>query len=346
MDNLGFAPIGLLLAAAMSVTNVLTDVWRKRALDRRDLFPVTFWLRVAVAAIFAIVLLVQILRGQEIVIRDAGLLFGAFQLAPVPTFLIYLVLDVSLITIVMWLYFRALQISPLSMCVPFLAFTPVFLIPSTYVILGQKPEPIKLLGVFLIVAGSLAMHRQLFAIGWLAPVKAVLENKGSRYMLIVALIFSLTNPLDAKLVKMSDVFTESFAYGIGLCISFYLLAKSQRGDLAAAARGNVTWIALAGLFDAVSLLFQLASYAYIPVVITVSIKRAGIVLSVLAGWLFFREREITDKVIAASVMFCGVLILYLKVTPVAAFAMVGATLAGMAIALYATREKKTGVGVV
>ena len=346
MDNLGFAPIGLLLAAAMSVTNVLTDVWRKRALDRRDLFPVTFWLRVAVAAIFAIVLLVQILRGQEIVIRDAGLLFGAFQLAPVPTFLIYLVLDVSLITIVMWLYFRALQISPLSMCVPFLAFTPVFLIPSTYVILGQKPEPIKLLGVFLIVAGSLAMHRQLFAIGWLAPVKAVLENKGSRYMLIVALIFSLTNPLDAKLVKMSDVFTESFAYGIGLCISFYLLANSQRGDLAAAARGNVTWIALAGLFDAVSLLFQLASYAYIPVVITVSIKRAGIVLSVLAGWLFFREREITDKVIAASVMFCGVLILYLKVTPLTAFAMVGATLAGMAIALYATREKKTGVGVV
>jgi uncharacterized membrane protein len=40
----------------------------------------------------------------------------------------------------------------------------------------------------------------------------------------------------------------------------------------------------------------------------VSIKRAGIVLSVFAGWLFFREREITDKVIAASVMFCGVLI--------------------------------------
>jgi drug/metabolite transporter (DMT)-like permease len=249
-------------------------------------------------------------------------------------------LDVGLITIVMWLYFRALQISPLSMCIPFLAFTPVFLIPSTYIILGQKPEPIKLLGVALIVVGSLAMHRQLFAVGWLAPVKAVLEYKGSRYMLIVALIFSLTNPLDAKLVKMSDVFTESFAYGVGLCISFYLLAKSQKGDFAAAAKGNAKWIVLAGLFDAVSLLFQLASYAYIPVVITVSIKRAGIVLSVFAGWLFFREREITDKVIAASVMFCGVLILYLKVTPVTAFAMVAATLAGMSIALYATREKR------
>jgi len=37
-------------------------------------------------------------------------------------------------------------------------------------------------------------------------------------------------------------------------------------------------------------------------------------------------------------MFCGVLILYLKVTPVAAFAMVVATLVGMSIALYATRS--------
>jgi drug/metabolite transporter (DMT)-like permease len=334
-----FAPIGLLLAAAMSVTNVMTDVWRKHALEKRELFPVTFWTRVAVTVVFALVLLVQIVRGVPVAIRDGGLLFGVVQLAPVPTFFIYLLLDISLITIVMWLYFRALQISPLSMCIPFLAFTPVFLIPSTYIILGQKPQPIKLLGVVLIVVGSLAMHRTLFAVGWLAPVKAVIEHKGSRYMLIVALIFSLTNPLDAKLVAMSDVFTEAFAYGIGLCISFYLLTRIQRGNFAAASRGNVKYIALAGLFDAVSLLFQLASYAYIPVVITVSIKRAGIVLAVLAGWLFFRERGITDKVIAATVMFCGVLILYLPVSPFEAMAIVAATLLGMTIALYATREK-------
>ena len=87
-----------------------------------------------------------------------------------------------------------------------------------------------------------------------------------------------------------------------------------------------------------SVLFQLASYAYIPVVITVSIKRAGIVLSVFAGWLFFRERGITDQVIAAAVMFCGVLILYLKVTPLEAFAVVAATLVGMSVALYVTRS--------
>jgi uncharacterized membrane protein len=324
VNSLALSPIGLLLAAAMSIINVLTDVFRKHALEKRDLFPATFWIRVAVAAVFCVV---WVARGAFIEIRGG-----------VGLFLALLVLDVALITIVMWLYFRALQISPLSMCIPFLAFTPVFLIPTTYVILGQKPQPIKLLGVALIVIGSLVMHRQLFAVGWLAPVKAVIEYKGSRYMLMVAFIFSLTNPLDAKLVAMSDVYTEACAYGIGLCISFYLLARMQKGDFAAAARGNFRWIALAGLCDAISLLFQLASYAYLAVVITVSIKRAGIVLAVLAGWFFFREKEITDKVIAASVMFCGVLILYLPLGLTSALAMMAATLVGMTVALYATRR--------
>ena len=339
MTALQLAPVGLLLAAAMSVTNVLTDVWRKRALDQRDLFPATFWMRVAVAALFVVILLVRIATGHPLTLHDTGPLFGLVTLPILPTFLIYLVIDVSLITIVMWLYFRALQISPLSACIPFLSFTPVFLIPTTYVLLGQKPQPIKLLGVVLIVIGSLAMHRTLFAQGWLAPVKAVIQERGSRYMLLVAFIFSLTNPLDKKLVDMSDVYIEAAAYGAGLVLSFYLLARSQKGDLAAAARGNVKWIALAGLFDAVSLLFQLASYTYLAVVITVSIKRAGIVLSVFAGWLFFHERGITDKVIAASVMFCGVLILYLPFDLTQALTFMAGTIAGMSAALYATRSK-------
>jgi drug/metabolite transporter (DMT)-like permease len=347
MSSLALSPLGLLLAAAMSVTNVFTDVARKHALDKRDLIPATFWIRIAVTIVFIIALAVRVAGGAAIEIRDAGPMFGipALQVAPVPAFLIYLVLDVSLITVVMWLYFRALQISPLSLSVPFLAFTPVFLIPTGFVMLGELPSPLKLLGVVLIVVGSLVMHRRLFAIGWTAPIRAVIKEKGSRYMLLVSLIFSITNPLDKKLVVMSDVFVEAVAYGLGLCISFFILGKMQRADFGAAIRSNVKWVSLAGLSDAVSLLFQLASYSYLAVVITVSIKRAGIILAVVAGWFFFREREITDKLIATAVMFCGVLILYLPLTATEAAALTALTLAGMAVALYVTKDQKAETAV-
>jgi uncharacterized membrane protein len=341
MLNTALAPVGLLMAATMSVTNVFTDVARKHALKDRELIPATFWIRTAVTLVFGLVLLWRIGSGAQIVIRDGGPLFGiaAWHLAPVPTFLIYLVLDVTMITAVMWLYFTALQVSPMSMCVPFLSFTPVFLIPTGFIILGQVPSPLKAVGVLLIVIGSLVMHRKLFAEGLMAPVKAVIRERGSRYMLLVSLIFAITNPIDAKLVLMSDVFTEAFSYGVGLSISFWLMTRFRGGDFAAASRNNWKWISLAGLLDAVSLLFQLASYTYIAVVITVSIKRAGIILAVFSGWLFFHERGITDKVIAASVMFCGVLVLYLPVDLTQALAIAGATLAGMFLAFYLTREK-------
>ena len=329
------------MAATMSVTNVLTDVARKHALERRELIPATFWVRVAVTVVFAIVLLYRVAGGAAIVIRDNGPLFGvaALQLPPIPTYAIYMLVDLTLITAVMWLYFRALQISPLSLCVPFLSFTPVFLIPTGFIILGEIPSPLKAVGVLLIVIGSLAMHRRLFAEGWLAPAKAVIRQKGSRYMLLVSLLFAITNPLDKKLVVMSDVFTEALIYGLGLCLTFWLMGTFRGADFGAAARGNWKWISLAGLFDAVSLLFQLASYTYIPVVITVSIKRAGIVLSVFSGWLFFKERGITDKVIAATVMFCGVLILYLPVTAWQAAGIFAATITGMSLAFYVTRNR-------
>jgi drug/metabolite transporter (DMT)-like permease len=322
-------PIGLSLAGTMSLMNVLTDVARKHALEKREINAVTFWTRIAVTTVFAIALVCHILSGSPMEIRGG-----------IVPFLLYLVLDVALITLVMWLYFRALQVSPLSLSVPFLAFTPVFLLGTGFVMLGEMPPPLKILGVVLIVVGSLVMHRKLFAYGWLAPVKAVINEKGSRYMLLVSLIFSITNPLDKKLVVMSDVFTESFSYGLGLCISFYFLGRMLGGGkFREAARGNVRWIALAGALDGVSLLLQLASYTYIAVVISVSIKRAGIILSVISGWLFFRERAITDKVIAASVMFAGVLILYMPLTATQAFSMTAITLVLMTVALYATRKR-------
>jgi hypothetical protein len=94
------------------------------------------------------------------------------------------------------------------------------------------------------------------------------------------------------------------------------------------------------VLDAAALLLQFFTYSYLAVVITISIKRAGIVLSVLAGWLIFREREITDKLIAASGMLGGVLILYLPLDAVQALLLAGLVLAGMAVALYATRRRQ------
>jgi len=185
------------------------------------------------------------------------------------------------------------------------------------------------------------MHRELFANGWLAPVKAIFHETGSRYMLIVSLLLAVSSPLDKRLVLMAGAFTQSLVYGIGMCLFFLALSLIRREALLPALRSGLLWITLAGTLDAISLLLQYLAYHYIDVVIAVSIKRAGIVLSVFFGWLFFSERDITKKLIAASVMFIGVVLLYLPITFVQAMTATTGTLAAMFVALAVTRRHES-----
>ncbi len=344
MPELTLSPVGLLLAAATSVSNVLADVSRKKVVDRNELVAATFWIRIFAALVFTIALVARLFSGTVPVIRDGGPLFGisAMTTAPMAVFLIYLAIDVALIGCAQLLLMRALQVSSMSLCIPFMAFTPVFLIVTGYVMIGELPSWIKLLGVGLIVIGSLVMHRRLFAEGWAAPLKAILREKGSRYILLVALILSITNPIEKRLVTMSDPLTQAFSYCVGLCVLFGILAWARRTDCRVVMRTTPKWAMLAGVMDAAALLLQFFTFSYLAVVITISIKRAGIVLSVLAGWLIFRERQITDKLIAASVMLGGVLILYLPLDATEALLLMGLVLAGAMVALFVTHPRKAG----
>jgi drug/metabolite transporter (DMT)-like permease len=77
---------------------------------------------------------------------------------------------------------------------------------------------------------------------------------------------------------------------------------------------------------------------YLPVVITMCIKRAGIVLTVLAGWLIFRERDVTDRLIGSSAMVGGIVLFYLPFQFSQALALTGLMVVGLGLALYLTRN--------
>lgn len=343
MEIGGLLLIGLLLATATSVVNVLTDVARKKALDRNELIAATACAKFFGAVAYTIVFAWRLSSAGMPTFRDSGPLFGfaGLHFSPFTSFLVYLAIDMAGVTCATLLYFRALQVSPLSLCMPFIAFTPLFLIPTGYVLLGELPSSVKLIGVLLVVLGSLVMHRQLFAVSWLEPVKAIVRERGSRYMLMVAFIFSLTNPLDAKLVRMSDAYMLAFSYGILLSLIFATMAIVRRADWRLVMRSAPFWIILAGVGETAVNLLQFSSHNFIDVVITISLKRAGIVLSVLMGWLVFKERDITDKLIAATVMVAGALMFYLPLTLKQSLIMTAITLVGMSIALYVTRRRKT-----
>jgi drug/metabolite transporter (DMT)-like permease len=309
--------IGLLFASASSVANVVTDVARKKALRNIPLLQAIFLVQICIVPTLTAVLATRLVLGHPFTIHTAAtesVFILAQHLPPHWLFFFYLCLDTGLVGIATILYFRALQISPISLCVPFLAFTPVFLLVTGLLFLGERVSCKDMAGVGFVVLGSLLMNRRPLQRGWLEPLRALIREKGSRYMLVVGCIFSITNPIDKRLVEMSDPFFHAWAYAVMLVLLLGLSLLIKRRPLALVTRPSWGWIVLAALLEATALLLQFVSHKYIQVVITISLKRAGVILTVIFGGLIFREHHMVERLIAASVMTAGALMLYLPLT--------------------------------
>jgi drug/metabolite transporter (DMT)-like permease len=308
---------GLILATATSVVNVVSDVCRKKAVAKSDVLGTSLWMYLVSVVVFAGALLWRLTTGSGPLLHPHGAIFssigGGFgaDWAPVTKFLLCLLLDGSLLALAMLYYVRALQVSDLSISVPFLAFTPVLLIPTGYFLLHEIPDVRQILGVVLVVCGAVSMNKEAFRNGLLGPVKAIFIDRGSRSMLLVAVIFSVTNPIDKIIVLMSDPVTAAFGYGLTTVLLYIGLLLVLRRDPGPSLRTAPGWIVMAGILYALTQLLQFTSHRYIDVVLTITIKRAGILLSVLAGWLIFRERHIEDRLAAAFAMLCGAVLIYL-----------------------------------
>ena len=102
------------------------------------------------------------------------------------------------------LYMKALKSSDLSITVPMLTFTPLFLLITSPLMVGEFPGIFGLIGIFLIVTGSYLLNinhskksrSQGYRNRYFAPFKALLKEKGPRLMLVVAFIWSMTANID------------------------------------------------------------------------------------------------------------------------------------------------------
>ncbi len=314
--------IGLVLASFCSVFNVLTDVSRKKVLDHQhDAALIGFWCKAIALVCYLCSVVALSFQGVGFLLPPIGSSFG---LSRGVAFILYLLLNALLEGSAIMLNYRALQLSPLSLCVPFTALTPVFLLPIGQLFLHERISVGMLLGVSLVVVGSLAMNRGLVAQGWLEPAKSILREKGSRYMLLVALLLTSTVALDKWFVMSGDNtgtlqrLSLAFTLSLGKCIMLMLffaalswvrIGRSGHGvrplgspspALMGAWRTAPRWLVAAGVFEAVVMVFYLVALQFAVAAIVISIKRSGILLACVLGWFAFGERGITDRVIPGA----------------------------------------------
>ncbi len=212
----------------------------------------------------------------------------------------------------MLLYMRALKTCHLSLCVPFLAFTPVFLIFTGWLFLGEDLNRWGILGTLLIAGGS-----YFLGLGdgrrrpW-DPFLALARESGARMMLATAALYSLTAALFKLAILHSDPPFFGVAYpltAIGLFSCGYPLSRERALP---ALFGRSGWWLVAGFCFALSTLSLANGVKLAPITYLVSVKRLSLLLSVIAGGMWLRERPFLPRLIAAALMFAGVALITLK----------------------------------
>src|SRR5687767_9538574 len=101
------------------------------------------------------------------------------------------------------IYQRALRVSPLSLSVPYLAFSPVFLLGIGWVILGEKPTAWGAVGVLLVAAGAIYLQLQGGGAGYSLFGVFPIE-KGSLLVLAAAFLYAITASLAKKALLASS----------------------------------------------------------------------------------------------------------------------------------------------
>jgi drug/metabolite transporter (DMT)-like permease len=228
-------------------------------------------------------------------------------------------------TVATILFYRALSTTDLSLCVPMLAFTPVFLILTSFVILGEIPSPAGAFGIVLVAAGAFLLTRKSGhgqSASLLTPFLTLRRDRGVRSMLVVAFLYSLSVNYDKEVVLNSSPLFGSALILFLLAIIFLLIAVSAGTTWSFTAQepdpvpshppfpySRFFTVGAVGMMLALEGISINTAYtmAIVPYVIT--IKRLSIFFSVLFGGLLLHEQYIRGRMFGAVVMIAGAVVI-------------------------------------
>lgn len=217
----------------------------------------------------------------------------------------------SLNVISIILYIKAIQVSDLSITVPIVTFTPLFLLVTSPIIVQEYPTLMDAIGMVLIVAGSYLLNLKEKDKGYLAPFKSLFREKGPKLMLVVAFIWSITANVDKVGVQNSSPIFWAIANSSFMATAMTPIMLYKAYSHLTQIRNNFFSLVPIGLFQGTAVLLQMQAIDMTLVAHVISIKRMSTLLSVLLGHFIFQEKGIKERATGAAIMICGVVLITL-----------------------------------
>jgi drug/metabolite transporter (DMT)-like permease len=205
-------------------------------------------------------------------------------------------------------YMKAIRIAPLSLCLPFLAFTPAFLMLTGLAILGERISNRGAMGILLIVAGSYVLNFSKIKVDMLEPFREIFRQQGSRLMLATAMLYSATSVIGKAAILHSNPYFFAVVYFLVFTLVIGLLAPFFEKQPSSWRSVPLFPGVLIGLFMALMIFSHMLAIAKIEVAYMISIKRTSMLFGVAYGIFWFKEERALQRLAGAAIMLVGVLL--------------------------------------
>jgi drug/metabolite transporter (DMT)-like permease len=280
-----------MLAGLSALFESFKDVASKRSLPLIDVYLISW-------ALFALML--PVLAGCWIL----------GQVPPLgPAFFVALFFGGTLNAIAVVLYIQALSRSDLSLTVPILTLTPLFMLGTSPFIIQEYPTAVDAIGVLLIVVGAYVLNLRASHQGYWAPFQAIFSQPGPRLMLVVALIWSFTANFDKIGVvnSSSSFWVVSLFSFVAIALIPVILLKSKQPFQQI--QTHYPMLLLIGSFATLSVLFQMQAIQLTQVTQVIAVKRTSALFGVFWGHLLFKEKGLRERALGTVLMMIGVFVI-------------------------------------
>lgn len=219
------------------------------------------------------------------IIWTAAFLLGKWHL--LPGFWGWLSLGLIGNFVAFTLYYRAIRLTDISIVLPLVSLSPVFMLATSRVMLHESASAAGLLGVLLVVLGVYLLGASRDRSSLMGPFRALAADPGARLALIVSFIWSITANIDKKCVLASDSYVYPACFSICALILYapIVAVRTRFSDLRSASGGTWGWAAALGISGACMILAQMTALASMPAPYIIAVKRSGLLVGVAIGLL-------------------------------------------------------------
>ncbi|MBL4889926.1 MAG: EamA family transporter [Candidatus Lindowbacteria bacterium] len=207
-------------------------------------------------------------------------------------------------------YYRAMKMSELSIVMPLVSLSPVFMIVTSRIIVNESLSNAGVAGVVLVVAGAYFLGCSKDRGTLMAPFRALLRDKGAQWALLVSFIWSITANFDKVCVLNSNPLAYPTLFSIVMAfVSVPILWRVNRFQEIRNLRAdpNIN-VAVLGLLYGSMLACQMSAVAVMAVPYVIAIKRAGLLVGVIVG-IARKEDGLFWRILGSLFVLSGVCVI-------------------------------------